>query len=88
MPMKKPWLAFALSVIVPGAGLAYLGHWLWGAINLAAFLAALALISLVFSDTIVGEEIHYVMAALAAASGGWAHAWCVQHNGSVESDLA
>lgn len=37
--MKKPWLAFLLSLLVAGAGIAYLGKWGWAVLNLAAALA-------------------------------------------------
>jgi hypothetical protein len=30
---KKPWVAFLLSVLLTGAGLAYLGKWGWAALN-------------------------------------------------------
>ena len=35
---KKPWVAFILSFLLPGAGLAYLGKWLWGVVNLVIVL--------------------------------------------------
>jgi hypothetical protein len=38
--VKKPWLAFLLNFILPGAGFAYLGKWAWAAINLGAAIAA------------------------------------------------
>lgn len=35
---KKPWVAFLLSLLLTGAGLAYLGKWGWAVLNfLAAF---------------------------------------------------
>jgi hypothetical protein len=37
--MKKPWLAFILNFLLAGAGLAYLGMWLWGIVNLLVALA-------------------------------------------------
>jgi hypothetical protein len=37
---KKPWVAFLLSILLTGAGLAYLGKWGWAALN---FLAAIAI---------------------------------------------
>ena len=33
---KKPWVAFLLSILLTGAGLAYLGKWGWAVLNLAA----------------------------------------------------
>ena len=32
---KKPWVAFLLSILLTGAGLAYLGKWGWAVLNLA-----------------------------------------------------
>lgn len=77
--MKKTWLAFTLSVLLPGAGLAYLGYWLWGLVNLLLVVAVAVAGPLVLPAAVV-EAFHYVLAGLAAASGGWAHAWCVQYN--------
>jgi hypothetical protein len=37
--VKKPWLAFILNFLLAGAGLAYLGLWLWGVVNLLAAVA-------------------------------------------------
>ena len=33
---KKPWVAFLLSILLTGAGLAYLGKWGWALLNLLA----------------------------------------------------
>ena len=33
---KKPWVAFLLSILLTGAGLAYLGKWGWALLNLVA----------------------------------------------------
>ena len=33
--MKKPGLAFVFNFLLAGAGLAYLGMWVWAAVNLA-----------------------------------------------------
>jgi hypothetical protein len=35
---KKPWVAFALTILLTGAGLAYLGKWGWAVLNLVAAL--------------------------------------------------
>jgi hypothetical protein len=34
--MKKPGLAFVFNLLLAGAGLAYLGMWVWAVVNLAA----------------------------------------------------
>ena len=33
--MKKPGLAFVFNFLLAGAGLAYLGMWVWAVVNLA-----------------------------------------------------
>ena len=76
---KNVWIATALSVILPGAGLAYLGKWLAAAINFA-IAVALPLLSLAFGSKELVEHIHYVYLGIAAGSGGWAHAAAVGYN--------
>ncbi|HUO33696.1 MAG TPA: hypothetical protein VMU43_01775 [Candidatus Acidoferrum sp.] len=44
--MKKPWLAFLLSLLIVGAGLAYLGKWGWAAINFFGAVAIGVLLAL------------------------------------------
>ena len=36
--MKKPGLAFVFNFLLAGAGLAYLGMWVWGVVNLVVTL--------------------------------------------------
>ena len=74
MTTKKPWLAGVLSVVLPGAGLVYLGKWLPGLVNFALVQALLMILIFAFGDAQVVEHIHYVFLAAAAASGGYAHA--------------
>lgn len=42
-PPRSRWLALGLNILLPGAGLAYLGFWRAGAVNLALALTAVAL---------------------------------------------
>jgi membrane protein implicated in regulation of membrane protease activity len=65
--MKKPWLAFLLSFLLVGAGLAYLGKWKLAVIN---FLAAVAIgvVLAYFSPSSVSTA----GLAIAAASGALA----------------
>ena len=79
---KNVWLATALSVILPGAGLGYVGKWTAAALNFAAAVA-LPLLALLFGSKEIGEHIHYLILAIAAGSGGWAHATAVGHNRSL-----
>lgn len=74
-PHKKPWVAFLLSLAIPGVGLWYLGYWKWGAINLLVVTFVLGLLIMIPLVPGVDEYIHYVMLALAAASAGVAHAF-------------
>jgi hypothetical protein len=48
--MKKPIVAFTLSFILPGAGLAYLGKWKWAFINLGVVLLIGIAAALLLSD--------------------------------------
>jgi hypothetical protein len=47
---KKPWVAFLLSILLTGAGLAYLGKWGWAALNFVAALGIGILVALTFPD--------------------------------------
>ena len=68
--MKRSWLAFVLSFVIPGAGLWYLGRPGWGACNLGAFL----LLALVLPGDVIDNYFHYFYVACGAGSGGLAHA--------------
>jgi hypothetical protein len=76
--MKNPWYAFALSLIVPGAGLAYCHKWTWAVGNLALVTLAIAAVVFFFPDSVVYNHIHYLIVALAAGSAGFAHAVATQ----------
>jgi hypothetical protein len=71
---KKPWVAFALSFILPGAGLWYLQKWRAGWLNLVIVMVVL----LVSLQLPLGQEVfeyfHYLVLVLMAASAGVAHA--------------
>jgi predicted amidophosphoribosyltransferase len=67
--MKKPWLAFLLNFLIPGAGLAYLGMWGWAVLNLVV-----ALLLGVVMAAAAPDAIGPLSAGLAAASGGLAMA--------------
>jgi len=62
--MKKPWLAFLLSFLLVGAGLAYLGKWGWAAINFFGVIAAGVIINRYSPDS-----LSWVGPAMAASSG-------------------
>ena len=50
--MKNPFLAFVLSLVVPGAGIAYLGQWLVGLLNLIVVIALWFSLTLSFGDVV------------------------------------
>ncbi len=45
-PPKSKWLALGLNLLLPGAGLAYLGYWRVGLANLILALATIGLSTL------------------------------------------
>ena len=47
---KKPWVAFLLSILLTGAGLAYLGKWGWAVLNFVVALAIGITVALTFPD--------------------------------------
>ena len=81
--MKKPWLAFVLSFLVPGAGLMYLGRWAAGLVNLALVTAIMVGVALVQQEAFFSYA-HYLALTLAAGSAGLAHALCARRNLEIE----
>lgn len=65
---RNKLLAVAINCIVPGLGLAYLGHWRWAAINFFVVLTVL-LACVWWSEPILMEHIHWVMMVLVVGSG-------------------
>ena len=78
--MKKPLVAFLLSFLLPGAGLAYLGKWKWAVINLVVVLLVGVLTALLLTDEIFDRYIRYVAFGCAGGSGGLAQQLAVQMN--------
>lgn len=66
--MKNPFLAFVLSLVIPGAGLAYLGQWLVGLVNLLVVIALWFSLTLSFGD-VVDRYVysHYLIFAFFSA---------------------
>lgn len=75
---KKPWVAFVLSLVLPGAGLCYLEKWRWGILNFVVVQAILLSMVLAPLGMEVYEYFHYVLLVLAAGSAGVAHAVATQ----------
>ena len=80
MNRSKPWLAFLLSFILPGAGLAYVGSWFAALVNFG--VVHLILLGIVFAIDVpfLQEQLHYVFLVLAAGSAGYAHSVAVALN--------
>ncbi len=76
--MKNPWHAFVLSLLVPGAGLAYCGKWAWAGANLLVATLAIVGVLAFYPNTVIYDHIHYLIMALAAGSAGLAHAVATQ----------
>ena len=72
--MKSPLLAFTLSFFLPGAGLAYLGKWKLGVINLVIVLGIGVAAAVILSEATFDQYIRYVAIGCAGGSGGLAQA--------------
>lgn len=78
--MKQPILAFALSFLFPGAGLAYLGKRKWAVINLLVVLAIGLLLVLLLPDETFDHYIRYIAMGLGCGSAGLAQTLATQMN--------
>ena len=78
--MKKPSLAFILSFLLPGAGLAYLGKWKWAVVNLVAVLALGVVLVFMLSEETFDHYIRFVAFGCAGGSGGLAQSLATQMN--------
>ena len=67
MSKNKPWLAFLLSFILPGAGLVYLKKWKHGIANFVVVIAIPLFLVLAVGEPTLVEHIHYVFLGLHAA---------------------
>jgi membrane protease subunit (stomatin/prohibitin family) len=66
--MKKPRVAFFLSFLLPGAGLAYLGKWGWATLNFAAVLG----LGFTLASSVSSDAANVLGIGLGAASGALA----------------
>jgi TM2 domain-containing membrane protein YozV len=82
--MKKPFVALLLSFFLPGAGLAYLGKWKWGLINLAVVLAIGIGMASLLSDDVFDRFSTAVACGLAGGSGVLARQLALQMNANAE----
>ncbi len=76
---KSSWLAFLLSFVLPGAGLAYLDNWWSAAMNLAVAIL-LPIITLTTMPDEILSHIHYLYLVIAVALRARAHAKAGQYN--------
>lgn len=71
--MKKPMVAFLLSFILPGAGLAYLGKWTWAFINLGVAILVGVGAMVLLSEALLYQYGRYIGIAVGGGSAGLAH---------------
>ncbi len=82
-PPKSKWLALGLNLLLPGAGLAYLGYWRGGLINLALALTAVALATLWLSPETLLEYRSMIGSGIAGLSLGAAWAAFDRYTGKT-----
>jgi hypothetical protein len=82
-PPKSRWLALALNFLLPGAGLAYLGFWRAGAVNLALALAAGALATLLLAPETLVEYRSMIGSGIAGGSLGAAYTAYDRYTGTT-----
>jgi len=82
--MKKPFVAFILSFLLPGAGLAYLGKWKWAAINLGFVLLIGLIAAFALPDDVFDHYSHLIAVGLGGGSGGLAQTLAAQRNQKIQ----
>jgi len=78
--MRSPLLAFLLSFVVPGAGLAYLGQWKWGIVNCAAYLLIGIIAAVFLPNDFFHRHVRTISMTCAGLSAILAHATGVRMN--------
>ena len=78
--MKSPLLAFTLNFFLPGAGLWYLGKWVWGFVNLVVVLVIGVVAAFALSEELFEQYVRYLTIGCAGGSGGLAMALAQQMN--------
>lgn len=82
--MKNPLLAFTLNFFFPGAGLAYLGKWRWGFINLGCVLLIGVILAFALPDDLFSTYSNIIAAGLGGGSGGLAQSLATQRNQKIK----
>ncbi len=70
--MKRPFLAFLLSFLLPGAGLWYLGKWGWGFLNLGIVLSLGVILGLTLPEEVFERYIRFVAIGCGGGSAAFA----------------
>lgn len=86
MKIKSHNTAFALSFILPGAGLWYLGKWKWGFMNLGIVLTIGITLSFALPDDTFFKVIRWVAIGCAGGSAGLAQAIARKVNARIKAD--
>ena len=84
--MKKPIVAFTLSFLLPGAGLAYLGRWKWAFINLGVVLLVGVAAAFLLSEETLHQYGHYIAIGCSGGSGGLAQILTTQVNQKAKTN--
>jgi len=84
--MKKPIVAFILSFLLPGAGLAYLGKWKWAFINLGIVLLVGVAATFLLSQETLHQYGHYIAIGCSGGSGGLAQVLTTHMNQKAKAN--
>lgn len=85
--MKKPFVAFLLSFLLAGAGLAYLGKWKYAFVNLGVVILIGILAATLLSDDTFEQYIRFISMGCAGGSGGYAYSLATQMNNTNQTDV-
>jgi hypothetical protein len=77
--VKKPWLAFLLNLLLAGAGLAYLGMWAWGVVNLIVAMA----VGVVLALSVPASQLEWLEIVLPVVNGVMAQVLAQSHNAQL-----
>ena len=80
--MKSPMLAFTLNFFLPGAGLCYLGKWVWGIANFLAVLGIGFIMVFLFKGS-AQQHMSGLTYGIAGGSGGLALALANMRNAKL-----
>jgi len=84
--MKKPLVAFLLSFLLPGAGLAYLGKWKWAIFNFVVVLLVGVLAAFLLPEDTFDRYMRFIAFGCSGGSGGLAQQLAVQMNQKANAE--